>query len=243
MKIEEILRFLTLLAFITTSDSAGSRLDGRFSSFSLTTLDPKGRRLKQVERASRDVGCDTPVVALRQPTFFLLLAPQALPHPLVGDDGTARVARVSADLVVAHSGVAADGRIAVVAGQWVVVEHEFTYHKPVPVVMVFLEAMALLFQEYTMKAGARPFGCALLLVGSLESGEFFRLDPSGSVETLGTCGVIGSLADKLQSNLEDLSKTEDYDDAKLMASLTALLRETPSSSHIGRGGSCRWWSR
>ena len=222
MKIEAILRFLTLLAFIATSDSADSRLDGRFS-FSLTTFDPKGR-LNQVERASRAVGCGTPVVALRRPTCFLLAAPQALPHPLVEDDGTARFARVSADLVVAHSGVAADGRIAVAAGQRVAVEHEFTFDEPVPV-RVFLEAMALLFQEYTMKAGARPFGCALL-VGSLESGELFRLDPSGSVETLGTCGVIGSLADKLQSKLEELSKTEDDDDAKLMASLTALLRET-----------------
>ena len=66
-----------------------------------------------------------------------------------------------------------------------------------------------------------------MLVGSLEPGELFRLDPSGSVETLGTCGVIGSLAVKLQSKLEGLSKTEDGDDAKIMASsLTALCRET-----------------
>ena len=104
-------------------------------------------------------------------------------------------------------------------------EHEFTFDAPVPV-RVFLETMALLFQEYTMKAGARPFGCAML-VGSLEPGELFRLDPSGSVETLGTCGVIGGLAVKLQSKLEGLSKTEDGDDAKIMASsLTALRRET-----------------
>ena len=102
MKIEAILRFLTLLNFVATSDSANSRLDGRFS-FSLTSFDPKGR-LNQVERASRAVGCGTPVVTLRRTTCFLLAAPQALPHPLVEDDGTARFARVSADLEVAADG-------------------------------------------------------------------------------------------------------------------------------------------
>ncbi len=219
--IESILRFLTILSLIATSNCAENRLDGRYS-FSLTTFDPQGR-LNQVERASRAARCGTPVIALRRPTCFLLVAPQALPHALVEDDGTARFSRVSSDLVVAHSGVSADGRIAVAAGQRLAIEHEFTFDEPVPV-QVFLEAMALFFQEYTMKAGARPFGCALL-VGSLESGELFRLDPSGSVETLGTCGVIGSLADKLQSKVEEFSKKEDGDDVQLMASLTTMLRE------------------
>jgi 20S proteasome alpha/beta subunit len=182
MKSKALLQFLTLLNFIATSDSANSRLDGRFS-FSLTTFDPKVR-LNQVERASRAIGCGTPVVALRRPTCFLLAAPQALPHPLLEDDATAHFARVSVDLEVAHSGVAVDGHIAVAVGQRVAVDNEFTFDASVPV-RVFLEAMASLFQEYTMKAGARPFGC-VLFVGSLESGELFRLDPSGSVETLGT---------------------------------------------------------
>lgn len=233
MKIDAILRFFTLLSLIATSKCAENRLDGRYS-FSLTTFDPQGR-LNQVERASRAACCGTPVIALRRPSCFLLAAPQALPHALVEDDGTARFSRVSSDLVVAHSGVAADGRIAVAAGQRVAIEHEFTFDEPVPV-RVFLEAMALLFQEYTMKAGARPFGCTLL-VGSLESGELFRLDPSGAVETLGTCGVIGSLADKLQSKVEDLSRKEDGDDAQIMATLTTLLREALEDASIGEENS------
>lgn len=215
------------IAFITTffcilniCSAAESRLDGRYS-FSLTTFDPNGK-LNQVERASRAAFLGTPVVALCRPNVILLAAPQALPNSLVEDDGTARFVKVSPDIVVAHTGVAADGRIAIAAGQRLAVEHEFTFDETIPV-QVFLEAMALLFQEYTMKAGARPFGCALL-VGSLETGELYRLDPSGSVETLGMCGVIGSLAEKLQAKVETLS-IKDNDDVQLMSSITTLLCE------------------
>ena len=209
--------FFSCLVTMCTSDS---RIDGRYS-FSLTTFDPKGK-LNQVERASRAAFLGTPVVALCRPNAIILAAPQALPSPLVEDDGTARFAKISTDIVISHTGVAADGRIAVAAGQRLAVEHEFTFDETIPV-EVFLESMALLFQEYTMKAGARPFGCALL-VGSLESGELYRLDPSGSVETLGSCGVVGSLANKLQIQIEELSKKEE-DDEQVLSSLTKLLCE------------------
>jgi 20S proteasome alpha/beta subunit len=209
-----------LLCILNICNAAESRIDGRYS-FSLTTFDPNGK-LNQVERASRAAFLGTPVVALCRPNAILLAAPQALPNSLVEDDGTARFVKVSPDIVVAHSGVAADGRIAIAAGQRLAVEHEFTFDETIPV-QVFLEAMALLFQEYTMKAGARPFGCALL-VGSLDTGELYRLDPSGSVETLGLCGVVGSLTEKLHSKVDDLSiKENDHD--QVMASLTTLLRE------------------
>ena len=230
-----MLRYIVLLNFLLSHGSAESRLEGRYS-FSLTTFDPQGR-LNQVERASLAARQGTPVVALHRPTGFLLAAPQVLPHALVEDDGTARFARISSNLVVAHSGVAADGRIAVAAGQRVAVEYEYTFDEPIPV-QVFLETMALLFQEYTMKAGARPFGCSLL-VGSLESGEFFRLDPSGCVETVGEHGVIGSLSERLQGKLSELSKMEITDDSKVMTMLVALLKEVLDDNSRSEPGSVR----
>jgi 20S proteasome alpha/beta subunit len=221
--------FLTaLMCILNICSAAENRIDGRYS-FSLTTFDPNGK-LNQVERASRAAFLGTPVVAICRPNIILLAAPQSLPSPLVEDDGTARFVKVSTDIVVAHTGVAADGRIAIAAGQRLAVEHEFTFDETIPV-QVFLEAMALLFQEYTMKAGARPFGCALL-VGSLETGELYRMDPSGSVETLGSCGVVGSLTEKLHSKVENLSKMAS-DDAELMASLTTLLCEAMRDEHRG----------
>lgn len=208
-----ILIFLSLVACKASDNS------GRYS-FSLTTFDPTGK-LNQVERASRAAFLGTPVVAICRPDTIYLAAPQAL-RKLIMDDGTARFAKVSPTIVMAHTGVAADGRIAVAAGQRMAVEHSFTFDEPIPI-EVFLEEMSLLFQEYTMKAGARLFGCALV-VGSLEEngGTLYRLDPSGAVETLGSHGAVGSLASKLGEQVEQLS-SEAKDEDEILNALRKLL--------------------
>jgi 20S proteasome alpha/beta subunit len=216
---------LCLCCLLKRSHGADGRLDGRYS-FSLTTFDPNGK-LNQVERASRAALLGTPVVAMCCPdNSIILAAPQALSSSpvLMQDDGTARFVQISSDLVMSHTGVAADGRVAIAAAQRLAVEYEFTFDEAMPV-EEFLEELSLLFQEYTMKAGARPFGCSLL-VGSLssETTGLYRVDPSGAVETLGAYAVMGSLACRIQSQVEQLSK--DSDDATanaLSLSLTKLL--------------------
>eukprot|EP00545_Synedropsis_sp_CCMP1620_P001170 CAMPEP_0119010476 /NCGR_PEP_ID=MMETSP1176-20130426/5039_1 /TAXON_ID=265551 /ORGANISM="Synedropsis recta cf, Strain CCMP1620" /LENGTH=289 /DNA_ID=CAMNT_0006963147 /DNA_START=13 /DNA_END=882 /DNA_ORIENTATION=- len=223
---------LLILCLLASSHvvNADRWLDGRYS-FSLTTFSPAGK-LNQVERASRAALLGTPVVALCRPAdnSIILAAPQALSSSsvLMQDDGTARFVHISSNIVMSHTGVAADGRIAIAAAQRMAVEYEFTFDEPMPV-EEFLEELSLLFQEYTMKAGARPFGCALL-VGSLSSDEqqqqqLYRVDPSGAVETLGSCAVMGSLASKLQSQVEDIVKKEDTttDDDDGGESLSLLL--------------------
>ena len=125
-----------ILIFLSVVACKASDNSGRYS-FSLTTFDPTGK-LNQVERASRAAFLGTPVVAIcRPPGTIYLAAPQAL-RKLILDDGTARFAQVSPTIVMAHTGVAADGRIAVAAGQRMAVEHSFTFDEPIPI-EVFLE--------------------------------------------------------------------------------------------------------
>ena len=211
--------FLFLLPRSITAD----RLDGRYS-FSLTTFDPKGK-LAQVERATHAAYLGTPVIGVCTQHGIFLCAPQILPSPLMIDDGTARFFTVSKSIAVAHSGI--DGRIVVAAAQRMTVEYEFTYDEEMPI-EAFLEEISLLFQEYTMKAGCRPFGCSLL-VAHLESDNncLYRIDPSGVVDRCGSSGIIGSTMGDTLKRLKELTAddSKDLDESDLLRVMKDSLNE------------------
>jgi 20S proteasome alpha/beta subunit len=76
--------------------------------------------------------------------------------PLMDDDGTSRFAIISPQIIIGHTGIAAEGRVVVEAAQHLAIEHSYTYDEPI-------EEISLFFQEYTMKQGLRPFSCTLVL--------------------------------------------------------------------------------
>lgn len=181
--------------------SGNESLDGRFS-FSLSTFDPSGK-IGQVERALIASSLGTPIVAVIKKDRVLFASPQILPSPLMEDDGTARFAAVTPRIAIGHSGISADGRVLIAAAQQLAVEHAYTYDENIPIDL-FLEEMSLLYQEYTMTPGVRPFGAILLVAyvpsklethnnGDADGDDddssnavkplLFRLDPSGSVVT------------------------------------------------------------
>jgi 20S proteasome alpha/beta subunit len=188
--------------------------------FSLTVFDPRGK-LTQVEYAMVAASMGTPIVACVCHDKILLAAPQLLPSPFLADDGTPRFTMVAPHLIVGHSGIAADGRVVMEAAQRLAIEHTYTFDEPMPL-SLFLEELSLLFQEYTMKPMARPFGCTLLvgylpasapIAGTEESSQFspkprlFRIDCSGSVSELNTVAILhGTMEkdDQLQSELMEL---------------------------------------
>jgi 20S proteasome alpha/beta subunit len=175
----------------------------------LSTFDPDGK-LGQVERATQAAALGTPVVAVCKPGRIVLCAPQVLPSPLVKDDGTARFAPITPTIAVAHSGISADGRVLVAAAQRLAVEHAYTFDEAIPI-EIFLEEVSLLFQEYTMKPGARPFGVTLLVADLSTRSEnsipkLYRIDPSGSVQALGQVAVVnGKFNAELQTRLQEIA--------------------------------------
>lgn len=187
-------------------------IDGRHS-FSLSTFDPSGR-LGQVYHASSAASLGPPIVFVCRPEDGILMAsPQVLPSPLIQDDGTARFARITSQILAAHSGLSADGRLLVAAAQRMAIEHEYVYDEPIPI-DIFLEEISLLFQEYTMKAASRPFGVTLVVAylpdGSTKEEnppQVYRVDPSGSVESLGHYGVING--DKMQTDYNLLTQLKE----------------------------------
>jgi 20S proteasome alpha/beta subunit len=186
---------LCLILSIPASLANVDPIEGRYS-FSLTTFHPSGK-LPQLEHAIKASILGPPIIAISLPNNkgILLTSIQSLPSPLINDDGTSRFVKVSKSIVVGHTGVNADGRVLCEAAQRLSVEHTYTFHEEIPV-DVLLEEMSLLFQEYTMKPGCRPFGSSLVVASLNDSdheGEcsLFRIDPAGTVTKMDSMGYAG----------------------------------------------------
>lgn len=234
---------LFVLAFTMTSSVRGSSVNERHS-FSLTTFDPTGK-LGQVERAMKAASMGIPIVAIvnEKTNRILLAAPQTLPSVFMLDDGTARFSSVAPHIVMAHSGISADGRVLIAAAQRLAVEHAYTFEEVIPIDLL-LEEMSLLLQEYTMKPGSRPFG-SVLLVAHLpsavagsdpdQSPQLFRIDPSGSVTLLedGIAVINGKVAEDKQSKLKALSQLES-NSGEDIEQLCDILQESISPKVFGK---------
>jgi len=110
--------------------------------------------------------------------------------PLVIDDGTPRIVQITSSICVAHTGVGADGRALCDIATKIALDYRYIYGEEI-MAEELLEGLADKVQEMTMRAGSRPYGCALL-VGCLGGDDdygndgpaMYRLDPSGAVVLL-----------------------------------------------------------
>jgi 20S proteasome subunit alpha 2 len=230
MKIACLYARLCLLA-ITVSTTNASNYNERYS-YSLSTFDPDGK-LDQVERAMHAASHGSPVVAIAKENYILMAAPQVLPSPFMMEDGTSRFVSITPEIMVAHSGLSADGRNVVAASQRLAIEHEYTFDDDIPI-EIFMEEISLLYQEYTMKPAARPFGVSLL-VGYVPKAKptkdqqpcLFRIDPSGLI-TKGSCVVMNGVLERTQlaNTLNDkLEQIESIDEAELVRCLNSAIEE------------------
>ena len=196
--------------------SSGAYGSGGRHSYSLTTFDPSGN-LDQVGRAVRASMLGAPVVAISitsssdargttaesRTTSSSCMSPSSLDDgiyiclplrflgtassPLVIDDGTPRIVPISSSICICHTGVGADGRALSDVAVRLALDYRYVYGEEISSEEI-LEALAEKVQEMTMKAGSRPYGCALL-VACLEANPkgdaaMYRIDPSGSVSLL-----------------------------------------------------------
>jgi hypothetical protein len=232
-----------ILSSILLSSLANESLEGRFS-FSLSTFNPAGK-LGQVERAMIASSLGTPIVAVIKEDRILLASPQILPSPLMNDDGTSRFSPVTQHIAMAHSGISADGRVLVAAAQQLAVEHAYTFDENIPIDL-FLEELSLLFQEYTMTPGVRPFGTILLIAHIPAEGErplLFRIDPSGSVTSYGAdqpVALINANFAKgrtgLESSLRELGERENTTITNDLVDLSRIMEEAISPNEKAVAG-------
>jgi len=246
-----VLLFNHIFVFLAFSGGRGSNIfvdsavtDGRHS-YSLTTFDPDGK-LGQVERALLAESLGTPIVGVVKGNNIIFASPQILPSPLMDDDGTSRFVVASPQIVLGHSGIASDGRVVTESAQRLAIEHSYTYNEPIPIYL-FLEEISLLFQAYTAKPGARPFGCTLL-VGYLparnptggnhdskfhEKPRLFQIDCSGSVVEFDSVAIINGKTEEkdLKSKLINFAKQDDRSEIS-DAGTTKMKRDTEFISRL-----------
>lgn len=255
-----LLKFLTTVIVIVAVVSKGptycqasDSVEGRYS-FSLSTFDRNGK-LGQVHFANQAAAMGPPVVAVVKPNGILLAAPQVLPSPLMEDDGTSRFVRITENIVITHSGLSADGRVLMAAAQRMTIEHEYTFDESIPIELL-LEELSLMYQEYTMKPAARPFGTTLLVAyvpsqsAMQRSGDrpmLYRIDPSGNVEGFDDFVLLnGRLektalpdAAKMLSSMEQIGTEEESDTETLVKALKDAIEQqkkksgAPSSIEMG----------
>jgi 20S proteasome alpha/beta subunit len=271
--------------FVDGSSGYGS---GRHS-YSLTTFDPSGN-LDQVGRAVRASMLGAPVVALSitsssdatdmpaesRTTSSSCMSPSSLDDgiyiclplrflgtassPLIIDDGTPRIVPISSSICICHTGVGADGRSLSDIAVKLALDYRYVYGEEISSEEI-LEALAEKVQEMTMKAGSRPYGCALLVAclgaTSKDAVAMYRIDPSGSVNLLNannnvanadSGGMRPSVAflgnwksqkeDEIRSQLDSQQYTneEHVQDALINAIASNESITTPSSSKSNNGG-------
>lgn len=208
--------FFSLLLFLSSLGEASLYVNPKARhSFSLTTFDSTGG-LPQVEYAVKAASMGPPVVAITLESGETLIAsPQVLPSAWTRCDGTPRIVQLTSSIVLAHSGVSADGRAVMAAVQRLAIEYQYTFDEEIPIENL-LEELSMLFQDYTVKPGYRPFGCSIL-VATPESR--YKMEPSGSVSRVeDPICMIGS------SMTKDISKEiySDFEEAKTKLKLAFL---------------------
>lgn len=222
-----------LLAAVLVATGHGeqvrSSLDGRYS-YSLSFFDPNGK-LGQVERAMQAASQGIPILVVARKDHVVMVAPQIMPFPFCHQEsGTQRFVRLTPSILLAHSGITADGRVLMTAAQRLAIEHEFVFDELIPV-EVFLEEMSLLYQEYTMKQGVRPFGASLIVASLHEHPKIYRIDPSGSVTYLGSSAVVNGgsnrkSAYRMQQELDTLyQSSEAFSEVEDLKTLVAIVQK------------------
>ncbi len=220
-------------------------IEGRYS-FSLTTFHPSGK-LPQLSHATKASTIGPPVFAIHRQDSVVLVSVQNLPSPLIIDDGTARFVKVTDSILIGHTGINADGRVICDAAQRLAVEHSYTFEEEIPM-SVLLEEMSLLFQEYTMKAGVRPFGCCVIVAGVNDDGGLYRVDPSGTVTKIDQIASLGKIDDEsavVESIREkmELMESEGCIDMDVLESILVealrrgYSRDSQSRSQVGKSRS------
>ena len=207
-----IISSLILNCLGSSSAAAGSGgVGGGRHSYSLSTFNPMGE-IDQVVRAVKASMLGVPIFALAisssgkkgddrggcRGIYISMPLRSIASSPLIIDDGTPRIVRLTSTLCVVHTGVNADGRALCDVATAMALDYAYIYGMEITVEEL-LAGLADKMQEMTMKAGSRPYGCALLVacLGSSSSSSsddnndddydrptMYRVDPNGAVVLL-----------------------------------------------------------
>ena len=197
---------------------------------SLSIFSPEGT-LSQVEYALEAVkkgGLSIGMIGNK----CIILAAERKAVPKLQDQRTVRkINRIDSHIAMTFAGIIADSRS--LSDYARVQSQSCRYSLDVsPSVDRIAKDTAFKMQEYTQKAGVRPFGISCI-IGGFDEGKdepkLFMTDPSGQI-TMWKAGAIGKNSDKVLGILEEKYKDNMTEDEVLKCTIDAMLQYVEAGS-------------
>ena len=161
---------------------------GRGYDTSVTVFDTQGR-LYQVEYARESVKRGTTTVGLKYRDGLILIIDKRLTNTLVIADSIEKMFQIDDHIGATTSGLVADARQLVERARIQCQVNRMTYGNRMAV-PALVKKMGDFMQSFTQYGGARPFGTALLIAGSDDTGfHLYELDVSGAYLAYNAGGI------------------------------------------------------
>ena len=197
---------------------------------SLSIFSPEGT-LSQVEYALEAVkkgGLSIGMIANK----CIILAAERKAVPKLQDQRTIRkINRIDSHIAMTFAGIIADSRS--LSDYARLRCQSFRYSLDIsPTVDTIAKSISNKMQEYTQKAGVRPFGLSCIIAGFDEGRDepkLYLTDPSGQV-SMWKAGVIGKNSDKVLGILEEKYKDNMSENDALKCTIDAMLQYVESGS-------------
>jgi 20S proteasome subunit alpha 2 len=131
--------------------------------FSLTTFNPSGKLL-QIEYALQTVQKGQTAVGIRATNGVVIAVEKTIKTLLIDPDTQQKIATISPNTCLTYAGIGPDFRVLVAGARKAASRYYNSYHEHIPV-MILVQRVAGVMQEYTQSGGVRPFGCSVILAG------------------------------------------------------------------------------
>ena len=197
---------------------------------SLSIFSPEGT-LSQVEYALEAVkkgGLSIGMIADK----CIIIAAERKAVPKLQDQRTIhKINRIDSHIAMSFAGIIADSRSL---SDFARLESQsFRYSLDIsPTVDNIAKEIAFKMQEYTQKAGVRPFGLSCI-IGGFDEGKdepkLYLTDPSGQI-TMWKAGAIGKNSDKVLGLLEEKYKDNMSEDEAIKCTISAMLEYVEAGS-------------
>jgi proteasome alpha subunit len=154
----------------------------------ITVFSPDGR-LFQVEYAREAVKKGSTTIGIKYDGGVALIVDKKSPSRLLEPKSTEKIHDIDDYIGCATSGLVADARVLVDEARKQAQIHRINYGENISVSML-VKKICDQKQNYTQYGGARPFGTALLVAGTDDSGVYlYETDPSGALVSYKATGI------------------------------------------------------
>ena len=200
----------------------------------ITIFSPEGR-LFQVEYASEAIKQGTIAIGVQCPEGVVLVAEKRL-KPLQIPETVEKIYKIDKNIGCVIAGLTADAQNLIEHARIQCQINRLTYDEPMDV-RALVKRVCELKQVYTMNAGVRPFGVAMLFAGIDSEARLYMTTPSGAFNRF-HAQAIGSGAPTAREFLEKEYKKDMNMESAIILALSAfkkVISKEFSPDHTGVG--------